>query len=148
VTEEFETFVEDTEPRLRRALTAAYGPEDGREATAEALAWTWEHWERVRNMENAIGYLYRVGQSSRRRRKTPILLPNPPADGPTIEPRLLPALRELTDHQRVAVLLVHGYSYTHEEVAVVLDVGVSTVRNHLRRGLRHLRRALGEVVDA
>ncbi len=34
----FEQFVGETGPRLTRALAAAYRFEDGREATAEALA--------------------------------------------------------------------------------------------------------------
>ena len=41
--EAFETFFAETEPRLRRALVAAYGPERGRDAAAEALAYAWEH---------------------------------------------------------------------------------------------------------
>jgi len=40
---EFEGFVRESEPRLRRALVAAYGFEEGRDATAEALAYGWEH---------------------------------------------------------------------------------------------------------
>jgi hypothetical protein len=47
----FERFVHDVEPRLRRALVAAYGGQRGREATAEALSWAWENWDRVRTME-------------------------------------------------------------------------------------------------
>ena len=57
----FSTFVVEVEPRLRRALTATFGPEVGREAAAEALAYGWTHWERVGAMDNAAGYLYRVG---------------------------------------------------------------------------------------
>jgi len=41
---EFELFALDVEPRLRRALVAAYGSDRGREAAAEALAYAWEHW--------------------------------------------------------------------------------------------------------
>ncbi len=63
----FEAFVRDVEPRLRRALVAAYGFEDGRDAAAEALGYAWEHWERLHDMANLPGYLYRVGQSRRRR---------------------------------------------------------------------------------
>ena len=37
-TAEFEGFVRDSEPRLRFALCAAYGFEEGRDATAEAHA--------------------------------------------------------------------------------------------------------------
>ena len=59
----FTDFVENTELDLRRALIARYGPERGREATAEAFAYAWEHWNRIKDMKNPSGYLYRVGQS-------------------------------------------------------------------------------------
>ena len=72
-TAEFEGFVREGEPRLRRALVAASGSEEGRDATAEAFAYAWEHWKRVRQMPNALGYLFRVAQSRRRRRRVPVL---------------------------------------------------------------------------
>ena len=69
--EAFTEFVRLNEPKLRVALMAAYGPERGREATAEALAYAWEHWERVHGMVKPVGYLYRVGQSKSRPRLRP-----------------------------------------------------------------------------
>ena len=44
---------------------------DSMKATAEALAWGWEHLDRLRTMENPAGYLYRVGyrRGIRQRRK-------------------------------------------------------------------------------
>ena len=71
-TAEFEGFVRESEPRLRCALVAAYGFEEGRDATAEAFAYAWEHWERVRGMPNAVGYLFWVAQSRSRRRRVPV----------------------------------------------------------------------------
>lgn len=61
------------EPRLRRALCAAYGMELGREATAEALAYAREHWRRLRVTDNPAGcplesrstWLCRAGGSER-----------------------------------------------------------------------------------
>jgi len=38
-------------------LVAAYGPERGREAAAEGLAFAWEHWGELRTTNNPIGYL-------------------------------------------------------------------------------------------
>jgi hypothetical protein len=29
----------------------------GRDAAADALAYGWEHWERIKDMKNPIGYL-------------------------------------------------------------------------------------------
>ena len=39
----FEAFFRETEPKLRRALVAAYGPDLGREAASVALSYAWEH---------------------------------------------------------------------------------------------------------
>lgn len=65
----FTEFVKQVEPRLRRALPVAYGIERGAEATADALAYAWENWERIEQMDNPAGYLYRVGRSRARPRK-------------------------------------------------------------------------------
>ncbi|GBE23630.1 MAG TPA: sigma-70 family RNA polymerase sigma factor [Actinobacteria bacterium] len=59
----FARFVKETEPKLSYALAAAYGPEIESEATSEALVYAWEHWPRIRAIQNPAGYLYRVGQS-------------------------------------------------------------------------------------
>ena len=63
----FERFVEEAGPRLGRALAALYGFEDGRDATAEALAYAWENWPRLQHIANLPGYLFRVGQTRSRR---------------------------------------------------------------------------------
>jgi DNA-directed RNA polymerase specialized sigma24 family protein len=57
------------EPQLRRGLCATYGPERGREATAEALAWAWEHRDRVDSLDRPLPYLYRVERSRTRLRR-------------------------------------------------------------------------------
>ena len=141
--EGFEAFYRDAEPRLRRALVAALGPEPGREAVAEALAYACEHWERVRGMDKPVGYLYRVGQTRSRSRREPVGFPVPAEVGmPWVEPGLAGALAALSEHQRVAVVLAHGFGWTHSEVGDVLGVAASTVQNHVERGLANLRAAL------
>jgi DNA-directed RNA polymerase specialized sigma24 family protein len=147
--ERFVQFVNDVEPRLRHALVALYGPEAARDAVAEALTYAWQHWKRVEAMANPAGYLYRVAQSRARRPKTPRVLPAiGPATLPEVEPRLPEAMNQLSDRQRVAVLLVHGYGWSHTEAAEFLGVSVSTVRNHLARGLARLRSILEVCLDA
>ena len=87
-----------TEARLRIALSAAHGLETGREAAAEALAYGWEHWDRIQTMENPAGYLYRVGQNQARRMrpKQPLSLPAvDPQREPWVEPGLPAALAKL-----------------------------------------------------
>ena len=146
--EEFSVFFGEAEPRLRRALTAAYGPERGREATADALAYAWEHWTRVRRMRNPTGYLYRVGQSRSRPRKRRLLWARPDASDPWVEPGLPPSLAKLTERQRVVTVLVCGFGWTLREVAQMTALSVTTVQNHLERGLASLRADLEVHEDA
>lgn len=146
--EAFTEFVKRNEPKLRIALLAAYGGERGREATAEALAYAWEHWERISVMEKPLGYLYRVGQSKSRPRRRPRPAPTPAGRAePWVEPELPAALRRLSHKQRMAVVLVHGYGWTHHEAADVMATSDATVRTHLHRGLEKLRVALGVTAD-
>jgi DNA-directed RNA polymerase specialized sigma24 family protein len=138
----FTDFVNQIEPRLRRALVAARGPNLGRDATAEALAWAWEHWPRVQAMDNPAGYLFRVGQSKTRQRRRGWLQQAPASWDHVIEPGLGAALAQLSDQQRTAVLLVHGCGWTYHEVAEALGVSRSSVGTHVARALTSLRNAL------
>jgi DNA-directed RNA polymerase specialized sigma24 family protein len=140
---EFEAFVREAEPRLSRALAAMYGFEDGRDATAEALAYAFEHWDRLQHIANLPGYLFRVGQTRGRRRRQPVLFAVPEDGDHSFEPGLAAALAALSERQRVAVVLVHGYGYTLREVAELTGLQPTTVHNHLTRGLGRLRHKLG-----
>jgi DNA-directed RNA polymerase specialized sigma24 family protein len=147
---DFEEFVARAETRLRHALVASLGLQIGAEATCEALAYAWEHWRRVGRMEHPVPYLYRVGRSAARRHIRP-LRPLPlatPASTPWVEPALEGALRGLTESQRTAVVLVHSYQWTHQEVAELLGVERTTVQNHVERGLTRLRDLLEVKVNA
>lgn len=146
----FTRFVKGVEPRLSYGFAAAYGPEVGAEATAEALAWAWEHWDRVQRMENPAGYLYRVGQSKARWYHRPrVLFPQVlPSEEGVVAPELPDALERLTKQQRVTVLLIHGLGYSEREVAALLGLSRWSVRTHAKRGLTRLRSALGVMVDA
>ena len=140
--ETFTRFFEEAEPRLRVALGAALGQDRGRDAASEALAYAWENWDRLQEMENPIGYLYRVGRSKVRERKQRFLRPVPDGGFPHIEPGLPVALEQLSDSQRVAVVLVHGFQWSHGEVAALLGTSTPTVATHVRRGLKKLQRSL------
>jgi RNA polymerase sigma factor (sigma-70 family) len=142
--DDFTEFFAEAEPRLRRAFVAAYGPERGREAAAEALTHAWEHWERVKEMDNAIGFLYRVGQSRSRPRRRPRPFP-PAAETPDqwVEPQLPDALNRLSERERTAVVLIEGFGWTFREVADTIGVSVSSVQSYFERGLHKLRTALG-----
>jgi len=141
---DFDAFYRDVEPRIRRALVAACGVPAGLDAASVAMELGFGRWDEVREMENPAGYLYRVGRNAARDRRKP-LPPVAPAvtERYGFEPALPAALNELSEQQRQAVLLVHATGLTLAEAADVLDVSVSTLRNHLARGLDRLRRRLG-----
>ena len=145
--ESFEEFVVAVSPRLQRAFVARYGVDLGNEALADALGWAWEHRGQLNEMENPTGYLYRVGQTSvrsnvRRRRRALLPAEEPISPAAEPEPGLHTALERLTDDQRVAVLLVHTHGYTYAEAATMLDIPITTLRNHIHRGMKRLRRHL------
>lgn len=143
--ERFTRFVEDNEPRLRRALCARFGADEGREAAAEALAWAWEHWERVEELRNPAGYLYRLAERRMFRWWRKPRIPAARSTGPEFryEPGLEAALSALTDRQRVAVVLIHGFGWKHREVAEMMGISIPAVQKHQERALAHLRSELG-----
>jgi DNA-directed RNA polymerase specialized sigma24 family protein len=151
VNDSFSGFVRGIEPRLREVLSATLGSDVGREATAEALAYAWEHWPKVREMENPSGYLYVLGRDRGRRRlrhsrRLPQRVTLMPVDGdrtPWVEPQLPAALSSLPEQQRVVVMLLHCFEWTMSEVAEVLGVSKSTVQSHAERGMARLRRRMG-----
>jgi len=93
-------------------------------------------------MDNAPGYLFRVGQSRTRRRRPALTFAPQDYDDPVVESALTPALKALSARQRTAVVLVHGFGWTLREVAELTETKVTTVQNHLERGLAKLRRAI------
>ncbi len=103
-------------------------------------------------MDNPAGYVWKVGRNKgrdlmRKRRRDrelptswpPVLSTSPPV----VEPSLPAAFANLSERQRLTVFLIHGYGWTHREVAEFVGVSVPTIQKHAERGLAKLRRALG-----
>lgn len=148
--DEFRSFVSEVEPRLRVALVSACGSPKGLEATAIALEYAWEHWDRMTGVSNPAGYLYRLAVRRAWRMRSPavpLLWEVPTEDPLRVEPKLAPALRHLSRRQRTVVVLIDGFEWTHQEVADLLGVGRSTVQQHHQRALARLRDELGVSVD-
>src|SRR5689334_16834569 len=149
--EAFTRFVERHEPRLRHALGASFGVAMGSEASAAALSWAWETWPRAAGLANPVAYLYKVGRSSLRldrvREAPRPRVPDAAVELEPFDPDLMGALAGLTEQQRGAVVLVHGFGWTLAEAAEVLGIKVSSVRNHTRRGIAKLQAALEEQAD-
>ena len=131
---------------LRRALVLRYGIEVGSDAHGEAIAFAFENPERILTLTNPAGYLYRVAQSSARRaRRWGRTLANVPIAGANHRddvPELDRLLADLKPMHRAAVVLTHGYGYTYREVADLIGVTETAVRNYVHRALTALRREL------
>jgi len=101
-------------------------------------------------MRNPAGYLYKVGGDRGRRelrRKPPGFSQSDVSTFPMVEPGLPQALSELSERQRIAVILVHSFGWSLAQVAQQLGVAKGTVQKHLERGLRVLRQELGVADD-
>lgn len=136
-------------PPLERALVARFGLSDGMDAAADAVEWALRHPSRFDRLSNAGAYLYRIGCSrvrrahllAGRRWNLRVELPEPDV-AQRID--LVNALAALRPSHRAAVMLVHCHGYTYEEASAVLGVPVTTLTNHVARGLRRLRSELGK----
>jgi DNA-directed RNA polymerase specialized sigma24 family protein len=131
-------------------LAARFGVQRGREAVTEALAYAWEHWDRIERTNNPAGYLYRIAYrfaQRANRRLTPPMQVVGNSQLPWVEPGLSTAMERLSPMQRQVVVLVEGFEWTQREAADLLGVAPSTVQKHLERGLAKLRVALGVGID-
>ncbi|MCB0966720.1 MAG: RNA polymerase sigma factor [Ilumatobacter sp.] len=148
----FEELFRAVEAPLRRTLVAWYGPTLGRDAAQAAMEWAWAHRSRLDGIDNPAGYLFRVGQSHAKRELRQRSVPSAELASKSVEsdsrfePALSNAMEGLSDQQRSAVLLVHGYGYSFREAADAMDVSLSTLRTHIDRGMQRLRSHL-EVHD-
>jgi DNA-directed RNA polymerase specialized sigma24 family protein len=140
---EFEMFVIEVEPGLRRALSGHMPSDRVPDALSEAFTYAWEHWDRVNAMANPSGYLFRVAQSRSRSRRHGLLERPVPPETPSVEPGLVEAVRSLSAQQRSVVWLVHGCGWRYGEVSAALDISISAVGTHLTRAMARLREQLG-----
>jgi hypothetical protein len=87
--------------------------------------------KRLQHVANLPSCLFRVGQTRGRRKRQPVLFDIGERDDYRFEPGLPKALAALSQRQRLAVVLVHGYGYTLREVADLTGTRPTTVQNHL-----------------
>ena len=145
---EFAEFVTAYERRLRQAFTSIWGPERGRDVAVDALAYGWEHWGRVRSMDNPVGYLFVVGReraNRHRRREQSIhdfVVPSP-TPPPWYEPALPGLIEELSDRERQVVVLLHAFEWSLGEIAELLEISKSSVQTYADRAMSKLRSGLG-----
>jgi hypothetical protein len=141
--ERWRGFVALVEARLRQALVALYGPTRGREATIEALNWSFAHRsEVVRADGEAVRKLFLRAQARAAALVAPPAFDRHGREPAAIEPHLADALSLLPMRDRVAVLLVDGAGWTACEVAELLGCDEARVTRRLERSRGRLAAAL------
>lgn len=138
-------------PVLASMVLVAGCLHEAREATDEAFARAYERWERVRRMDSAGGWTYKVALNVLRRRtrrqaierrllvhRRPVLEVPPPAG------EAWQVVAELPRRQRTAVVLRYVADLTEPEIARAMGVTRGTVSSALVAARRSLAAALGE----
>jgi RNA polymerase sigma factor (sigma-70 family) len=141
----FDELIDQVRGRLLPVLWSKWGVEVGGDICCEVEEYAWDHHQRLLGMANPIGYLYRVSQSKARRysrwtKQTtfPSRFPDVVHEDPQLQD-MLQMLSALSPDQRTCVLLVHGFGWTYDDVAELLDIKRSAVNNHVHRGMSRLR---------
>lgn len=147
--DEVNGFVSRTTTVLERALVARFGIPAGCDAAAAALEYAIQHWQRVSAMENPTGYLFKVGvthaiRDIRRASRHAILVSEPSTTDRPVDVDLQRALMRLKWERRVAILLVHAHGHSYASASEVLGIPVTSITNHLNRGLEQLRNVMEE----
>lgn len=152
----FEEFYETTFRRLFTALCLVTGNRhEAEEIAQEAFLRVFERWDRVGELEDPTGYVFRVSMNVFRNRfrraslgvrRALSLAPAETDDLAAVETRdeLVRLLRELNPQQRAAVLLTSILDYSAEEAGRMLGIGPSSVRSLTTRARARMK---DKVVD-
>jgi RNA polymerase sigma factor (sigma-70 family) len=125
------------------------------EVCQDAFIQLHERWSTVSDYERPEAWVRKVAvrmavRQAGRDRKRAVLeraTPPPAPPAPTSDPELADALAELTHMQRAAVVLYYYEDRPVLEVARLLQVSTSTVKQHLHRARARLAQSLGEGVE-
>lgn len=135
----FEEFFEAERGRLFRALLlVTHDSAEAEDLMQEAFVRVWERWDRVAQIEDPVGYLFRTAmnlhRSALRRALTAAKRSiRPPAGGDPFDEvanhdEAIRTLAILTPRQRAAVVVTELLGYSSEEAGVILGVRPGTVR--------------------
>ncbi|MGH2724284.1 MAG: RNA polymerase sigma factor [Actinomycetota bacterium] len=141
--EDFSSFFQGEHARLFRALViVTKNLADAEDVTQEAFVRVWERWDRVREMEDPVGYLYRIAlnlvfQKRRRAATAARRLARGFARGDSYDDPLdrveatdtvARLLLGLPPRQRAAVVLTQMLGYDSTAAAAILKIRPGTVR--------------------
>jgi len=147
----FEELFDDQHARLYRAIYLIVGnAHEAEELMQDAFLAVWERWDRVAEMDDPAGYLYRTAFNSTRSRFRRLQLaakrtltlgePEDPFAAADLRDQVVRSIRELPVRQRAALVLLDLLDLRSEEAAEVLRITPATVRSlasHARATLKH-----------
>jgi RNA polymerase sigma factor (sigma-70 family) len=145
-----ELFVREFDRCTRVARRVVRQEELARDLAAEAFVRAWARWPSLRTQQPGAWVVkVTVNLAIDATRVRIPLVSAPRATTTSVEAKveqlvIADALRQLSERQRTAVVLRYLADYTEDEVAAALGVSKGTVKVHLHRGTRRLRRVLGE----
>jgi RNA polymerase sigma-70 factor (ECF subfamily) len=145
-------------PVFNAAYRILHHRDDAADVTQTAVLPAYEHLDRYDPALRFFSWLYRIAINEAmdlggRRAATAIELdavvdhadgPDTQADGAQSDGRLQRALMALDVDQRALVVLKHVQDFSYEEIAVILDCPVKTVKSRLFTARRALRARLLE----
>ncbi len=146
----FDDFFIDQHERLYRALYFVTGNrQDAEELMQDAFLRLWERWDRIGQIDDAEGYLFRVALNGFRmrvrrakvaaRHLTMVGTTPDPFDDVDLKQDLRRLLLQLTPRQRAAVVLTDVYGYSSEQAGQMMGIRPTTVRVLASQGRAALR---------
>jgi RNA polymerase sigma-70 factor (sigma-E family) len=148
----FEDFFDAHHERLLRVMYLSTSDRHEAEDLAqEAMVRVYERWDRVRGLEDPVGYVYRTALNLRRSRLRRLAVAarrlvagrtvaeTDPAGAADERDALRRALGGLPDGQREALVLVEWLGMTDAEAGTVLGISPGAVRVRLTRARAALR---------
>jgi RNA polymerase sigma-70 factor (ECF subfamily) len=142
---DFESFFEENRAKVFGAMCLVTGNrQEAEEIAQDAFLRLWERWGDVSKLEDPTGYLFRTAMNVFRNRarraavavRRTLRLVDRGDELAAIEDRddMIRAMRDLTPHQRAALVLTGYLGYSSEEAARILRVRASTVRALATKG--------------
>jgi RNA polymerase sigma factor (sigma-70 family) len=152
---DFEAFFRAEHLRLQGALFLMTGSqEEAKELMQDAFLKLWERWDRVREIENRTGYLYRTAVNGFRSRYRRVKLAalrgvglahsSDQYEESDERDRVIRALRALPPKQQAALVLTELLDYSSEEAGSLLSVKSATARVLAHKARNALRLLLEE----
>lgn len=151
-TTSFEHFYQSERDGLFASLClTTRDPHEAEELMHEAFLKVWERWDRVRDMDRPVGYLYRTAINTFRTRYRRTMIAKrvlgwtserDPLEDVEGRDRVDRALAALTVRQCEAVILTELLDYNSEEAGRLLGVRPGTVRGLAHHGRVALRKTM------